>query len=118
MTVLVTQNAERNLEQIRVFLDGRPGEPFAALLDQLFGTVLPNLERFPEIGRDFLGRQPSSVEAAAALDRVRAGIGDGAQLREYITGEYLVLYAVTGDCVHVLAIKHHRQLAFDLRGHW
>jgi plasmid stabilization system protein ParE len=101
-----------------VFLEGRAGDPFTELLDQLFGTVLPNLERFPDIGRDFLGRQPSSVEGAAALARVRTRLGDGAQLREYITGEYLVLYAVVGDRVHVLAIKHHRQLTFDLRGHW
>lgn len=30
----------------------------------------------------------------------------------------LLLYALTDDRIHLLAIKHHRQLSFDLKGLW
>jgi len=37
-------------------------------------------------------------------------------VREYVVDDYTILYLVTGDRVVFLAIKHHRQLSFDLRG--
>ena len=39
-------------------------------------------------------------------------------LREYISGDYLMLYAVRGDDLYLLSIKHQRQLSFDLKEHW
>ena len=40
------------------------------------------------------------------------------EIREYITGEYLLLYLVGDSTVSLLSIRHHRQLSFDLRAHW
>jgi hypothetical protein len=31
---------------------------------------------------------------------------------------YLVLYAQIGEHIHLLSIKHHRQLSFDFEAHW
>jgi hypothetical protein len=59
LTVRLTANFERDLETIRAFLDEHdPATAFAALLDDLFERIIPNLERFPDIGVDFLARVP------------------------------------------------------------
>jgi hypothetical protein len=41
-----------------------------------------------------------------------------ADVREYVVGDYLVLYALSGAAAYLLAIRHHRQLSFDMRAHW
>ncbi len=38
------------------------------LLDELMETVIPNLERFPDMGRSFLARQAGSVEVLNGLE--------------------------------------------------
>jgi len=38
-------------------------------------------------------------------------------LREYIIGQYLVLYAQIDANPHLLASRHHRQLSFDFQAH-
>jgi hypothetical protein len=43
---------------------------FDRLITHLFDDVIPNLERFPKMGRDFLAREPLSEEGRAA-----AGVG-------------------------------------------
>ena len=113
--VRLARNFEANLDAIREFLGDGPR--FEQLLDQLFGTILPNLDRHPELGFDLLSRRSGSVEGLARAEALRARVGDGA-LREYISGEDLVLYVVVGGDVTLLAIKHHRQLSFDLRAFW
>jgi ParE toxin of type II toxin-antitoxin system, parDE len=40
------------------------------------------------------------------------------ELREYILGDYLLLYLVQPKQIVFLAIKHHRQLSFDLTKFW
>ena len=116
--VRVTRNFEQNLEGIRQFLaDNEASQAFDSLLDYLFTTVIPNLERFPAIGVDFMARQTLSLEGRALHERLIARLEDAA-LREYIFGDYLVLYAVVADKIYLLAIKHHRQLTFDLKGFW
>jgi hypothetical protein len=35
-------------------------------------------------------------------------------LREYVLHEYIVLYAASLDTVHLLAVKHQRQLSYSL----
>ena len=52
ITVKLTANFERNLEEIERFLV-EADAPYAydALLDELLKTVIPNLERFPDMGR-------------------------------------------------------------------
>lgn len=51
------------------------------------------------------------------LETLKQRLGKNTRLREYISGDYLVLYAVRGDNLYLLSIKHHRQLSFDLKGH-
>lgn len=122
-TVRLTANFERNLADVERFL-ARANVPQAydALLDELLDTVIPNLERFPDIGRPFLARAIRSVEATNALEALRTKIStltsDPDALREYILNEYLVLYAQIGGLLYLLAIRHHRQVSFDFASHW
>lgn len=118
VTVKLTANFERNLEAIEAFLDG-VGAPqvYGQLLDDLVNTLIPNLERFPAMGRLFLERPVCSVEVANALARLQSKLRDG-ELREYLFADYLVLYAQFGEAIHLLSIKHHRQLSFDFQSLW
>jgi plasmid stabilization system protein ParE len=118
-TVRITKNFDNNLTEIRRFLEEREAATaFGSLLEKLFGTVIPNLERFPKIGVDFLTRAPRSTEGLMRHTTLKQRLGNNASLREYVSGDYLVLYVVRGDNVYLLSIKHHRQLSFDLRDHW
>jgi hypothetical protein len=119
LTVRLTANFESNLETIRAFLDEHDAAAgFDALLTDLFDRIIPNLERFPDIGIDFLARVPQSRQGIAHLDRLKARLGDQVRLRECFAGDYLILYAVRRGNLYLLAIKHHRQLSFDLKAHW
>jgi plasmid stabilization system protein ParE len=109
LTVRLTANFERNLADIERFLAGAEApQAYDALLDELLDTVIPNLERFPGIGRPFLANAARSVETTNALEA----------LRDYILDHYLVLYAQVGVNPYLLAIRHHRQLSFDFQSHW
>lgn len=91
---------------------------YDALLDELRTTVFRNLARFPRIGRRYLDRPPQSAEALAQLAALPAGAANA--LREYLHGDYLMLYAAieAKDTVYLLSIRHHRQLSFDFAGLW
>jgi len=117
--VRITANFQANPDSIRDFLitDAAPAE-FERLLDWLFDGIIPNLARFPDLGRDFAGRMPQSAKVTAALAWLRRKAGRDTTLREYITDDYLVLYAVRAGTGFLLSIRHHRQLSFDLRGYW
>lgn len=123
VVVQLTANFERNLEEVEHFLsEADAPQAYDYLLDELLGTVIPNLERFPDMGRPFLVREALSVESANGLERLRAKVlqhtTDPNALREYILHDYLVLYAQIGESIFLLAIRHHRQLAFDFVGQW
>ena len=79
--------------------------------------VIPNLERFSGMGADLLSRPARAIESVTALEALRKKAGD-AQIRQYVLTHYLVLYTVTAKAVHLLSIKHHRQLSFDLDAIW
>ncbi len=117
-TIRVTVNFEANLAAILDFWteNGTP-EAYDRLMEELTDTVLSNLERHPEIGRPFLDRTALSIEARDRIARLkrRADIGS---LREYLFGDYLILYAVAGSAVYLLSIKHHRQLSFAFDRLW
>ena len=91
---------------------------FDDLPAQLRGTVIPNLRRFPHIGRRFLEHPPQSVEALNQFAALPAGAVDS--LREYLHGDYLILYAAApaDATVYLLSIRHHRQLSFDFARLW
>ena len=107
------------LDAIEAFLT-EAGAAFAFddLLAELRATVIPNLARFPRIGRRYLDNPPQSAEALAQLATLPAGAADA--LREYLHGDYLVLYAAmeASATVHLLSIRHHRQLSFGFARLW
>lgn len=117
-----THNFSGNLWEIQEFLqdvDGQSG--FVNLLDELDTVVMPNLARFPEMGRLFMQRYGQSVEAALKLPTLKAKLnklGLSGDLREYLMQNYLILYTFDRDICFFLSIKHHRQLGFDLTSFW
>ena len=123
LVVKLTDSFERNLVDIESFLNKVDApHAFDGLLDDLLDTVIPNLERFPGMGRPFLNRSVGSVEATNALDalltKLKALLVEPADLREYVMNQYLVLYLQIDGNIHLLSIKHHRQLSFDFESHW
>ena len=120
--VKLTANFERNLADIETFLaEAQAPHAFDALLDELIGTTIPNLERFPGIGRLFLERPAGSVETINGIARLTHQLGaiaqDG-QLRDYVMAHYLLLYANIQGTVYLLSIRHQRQLSFDFQRLW
>ena len=116
--VKLTANFEANLAAIEAFwIEANAPQAYVALLDDLLETVVPSLLQYPRLGRLFLDRQPRSIESRAAVKRLRARIGAG-DIREHLAGDYLVLYALIDNDIHLLSIKHHRQLSFDFEGLW
>ena len=105
------------LDAIEVFLaEADAAFAFDDLLARLRDTVVPNLRRFPKIDRRYLDDPPQSAEALAQLAALPAGAAN--LLREYLHGDYLMLYAVMDDVgtVFLLSIRHHRQLAYAFAG--
>lgn len=120
--VRLTANFERNLQSIEAFLiDADAPGAFDSLLDELTGTTIPNLQRFPGMGRPFVARPLRSVETTNGVERLvrqLKAVDPGGELREYVMADYLLLYARLGDTVHLLSIRHHRQLSFDFARLW
>lgn len=117
--VELTASFLERLDAIEVFLtEADAAFAFDDLLAELRTTVIPNLARFPRIGRRYLDRPPQSAEALAQLATLPAGAAHA--LREYLHGDYLMLYAATdaSATVYLLSIRHHRQLSFDFAGLW
>jgi plasmid stabilization system protein ParE len=107
------------LESIEAFLvEADAGFAFDDLLAEIRTTVIPNLRRFPRIGRRYLANPPQSAEALALLVAMPAGAPHA--LREYLHGDYLMLYATmeAQKTVVLLTIRHHRQLSFDFARLW
>ena len=118
-TVELTASFLDRLDAIDAFLT-EAGVAFAFddLLAGLRKTVIPNHARFPRIGRRYLANPPQSAEALAQLSALPAGTASA--LREYLHGDYLILY-LTIDArasVYLLSIRHHRELSFDLARLW
>ena len=115
---LTTSFLER-LAAIEAFLtEADAAFAYDRLLDGLRSTVMPNLRRFPRIGRRYLDQPPQSAEALAQLAALPPGAAD--RLRENLHGDYLILYTVatSGKLVHLLSIRHHRELSFQFAGLW
>jgi len=120
--VKITANFERNLEEAEAFLlEADAPQAFDALLLELTDTVIPNLERFPGMGRLFLAHSTRSVEANNGIEELKRKLhaiaGDG-EIREYVMSHYLLLYARFEATIYLLSIRHHRQLSFDFQSLW
>ena len=121
--VELTASFLERLDAIEAFLtEADAAFAFDDLLAELRATVIPNLARFPRIGRRYLDTPPpigpSSAEALAQLATLPAGAAGA--LREYLHGDYLMLYAAmeASATVYLLSIRHHRQLSFDFARLW
>jgi plasmid stabilization system protein ParE len=117
--VELTASFIERLAAIESFLaDADASAAYDRLLDELRSTVIPNLRRFPRIGRRYLEQPPQSAEALAQLAALPSGAAD--RLREYLHGDYLILYTVAtqGHLVHLLSIRHHRELSFQFSRLW
>lgn len=88
------------------------------LLALLEETVIPNLRRFPRLGRPYLDSPPASAEAMTTLGHLPAGSAEA--LRVLVVDDYLILYLHDAEraMVRLLSIRHHRQLGFDLPRAW
>jgi len=126
VAVRFTANFEANLASIAAFWREREApQAYALLLEDLGQTVISNLEQHPRLGRRFLARSPQSLEGRGRVASLQQRLG-GIDLREYLVGDYLILYGVDGEIgaarpppsVYLLAIRHHRQLSFDFDGFW
>lgn len=119
VAVRATANFERNLAAIRAFLLAEGADQaFDALVSRLEGVVIPRLERFPDIGATFTGKAPLSHEGRVLFERLVELSGTDGEIRQLVEDDYVLLYLHRGSSVFLLSIKHHRQLSFDLAGHW
>lgn len=117
--VELTASFLERLDAIEAFLtEADAAFAFDDLLAELRATVIPNLARFPRIGRRYLDNPPQSAEALAQLAALPAGAASA--LREYLHGDYLMLYTAmdANAMVYLLSIRHHRQLSFDFARLW
>ena len=117
--VELTASFLERLESIKAFwVEADAGFAFDDLLAEIRATIIPNLRRFPRMGRRYLANPPQSAEALALLAAMPAVAPDA--LREYLHGDYLMLYAVmeSQETVVLLTIRHHRQLSFDFARLW
>ena len=92
---------------------GRVATPFA-------GATIGGIFRCVRRRHHALANPPQSAEALAQLATLPAGAPDA--LREYLHGDYLMLYTVADATTQanatVLSIRHHRQLSFDFARLW
>ncbi len=117
--VELTGSFLERLKDIEVFLvQADAGFAFDDLLADIRTIVIPNLKRFPRMGRPYLANPPQSVEALTQLAALPAGAANS--LREYQHGDYLMLYVAMDNrsTVYLLNIRHHRQLSFDFARLW
>ena len=117
--VELTASFLERLDAIEAFLtEADAAVAFDDLLAELRATVIPNLAWFPRIGRRYLNNPPQSAEALAQLAALPAGAASA--LREYLHGDYLMLYTAmdANATVYLLSIRHHRQLSFDFAKLW
>ena len=114
--VELTSSFLARLESIEEFLAGADAhfaydaDYYDDLPAELRATVFPNLRRFPRMGRRYLEQPPRSAEALTLLAQLPAGAADA--LREYLSGDYLILCTEFESTVNLLSIRHHRQLSF------
>lgn len=115
---IFTENFERNLDQIRLFLEPEKKKAFQHLLDRLFNDAISTLCQYPQAGRPFLNHQVRSLETRRLLRKLKQLLKKDDDIREWIMDDYLVLYLHRDDQIIFLSIKHHFQLSFDLSRFW
>jgi hypothetical protein len=115
---IFTENFSANLADIESFLEEEGSGYFRQFFQRLVDEVVPTVCRFPLSGRSFLERAIVSAQALHTAERMKGFLQEGDDLREFIQGEYLLLYLVRGNRIVFLSVKHHQQLSYDLHGFW
>jgi ParE-like toxin of type II ParDE toxin-antitoxin system len=113
-----TENFTLNLDSLEAYLQPGGQAAFQKMLGRLIDDIAPMLCRFPQSGRSFFAQPVRSIDGQNLVERLLASLSQGDDLRELIVDDYLVLYLVRNRRIYFLAIKHHRQLSFDLRRFW
>jgi hypothetical protein len=110
--VELTVSFLERLASIQTFLEEADAAfAYDDLLAGLRGTVVPNLTRFPFIGKRYLDQPPQSAEALTQLAQLPPGTADA--LRVYLHSDYLLYIANDESAtVYLLSIRHHRELGF------
>jgi hypothetical protein len=118
ITVLLTANFEANLAHIEAYWsENLFPAGFDNLIAELQNTTIPILETHPRLGRPFFERHAQTLQAKQKMQAITAQLAKlaaNAELREYIMTDYTALYALVADTIYLLAIKHHKQLVFDV----
>jgi plasmid stabilization system protein ParE len=118
-SVELTGNFLACLDSIAEFLEeADAGVAYDDMLARPRAELIPNLSRFPGMGRRYLDSPPHSVEGLGLLATLPPGAADA--LRLILLGDYLVLYVTDARKrnVTLLSIRHHRQLSFDFGRMW
>lgn len=120
--VKVAANFKSNLSEIESFYRRREEiDLFDLFLDELSGTIIPHLERFPSIGRAFSDHALQSAEAASRVDQLiqkLSKFGEPLEIREYISRSHVILYALAPKHIYLLSVRHQRQVSFDFDAMW
>ncbi|MBI5671867.1 MAG: type II toxin-antitoxin system RelE/ParE family toxin [Nitrospirae bacterium] len=113
-----TENFSLNLSAIEALLGPEGAPAYQQPLDRLLDDIVPTLSRFPQCGRLFLVHSLQSTKATMLVNKLTRMLRKSEELREYILGDYLLLYLIQPRRIVFLAVKHHRQLSFDLTKFW
>ena len=112
----IAANFEKNLQSIRCFYhEQNHPEHYTSLLDRLFDIIIPNLQEHPLIGFDFLAQRVNSIEEQRQVENIKKRLPSNSSIRQYNSQDYILLYSLKDSDLVFLAIKHQRQLYFDLR---
>ena len=116
--VKTSASFEASLNDARQFLTAQ-GQPqdFDVLLDELLTKVIPQLGRFPLIGRPLLDEKAGAVETLTAQEALKLRAAP-LQPRQYVSPSFLLIYATANDAVYLLNLRYYRQLSFDLESMW
>lgn len=114
--IVLAASFERSLEAMRRFLEQNeaPRSVYVEVVNAIVGRLFPLLEDHPRAGRDWLLNPPPTESGKLLQRRVLARLEGRRELREFVLDQLWVLYAVEGNTVTLLAVRHHRQLGFEL----
>jgi len=114
--IALAASFERNFEAMRLFLEQNEAPPsvYDEAVNAIVGRLFPLLEDHPRAGRDWLLNPPPTESGQLLQQRVLARLEGRRELREFVLDQLLVLYAIEGNTVTLLTVRHYRQLGFDL----
>lgn len=109
-----TRNFEANLLELEDHAERHgAAQRFDRLLHDLSTRLIPLLAETPGVGAPFRTEHLRSAEALFVLERMVRKL-KGSELRQIVSGQFLVLYLVGARSVQLLAVRHHRQGGFRL----